>query len=479
MGTQPVYDNVEKFRFSFALPAFTALALAGCAVVGSAPTFDEAAEFVGCRSTLGSYSLPKTVLRITITKKPGEPFHVLQSLAPERVPDNQHTFCLDYLRSPLASDQVRVFKNKIKAGVSTTEGDKANGKLFRGKRVVDSVESETTPFLQLIASRAVDHTSGIIRRFIRTAFILLTNKGTFAPARSAVGQKLEKEDSVVVADFQVDPFDYREMAQVNESVRKLGFCFVLEDHTYERSAGSADRYCRAPHRIATETPPHTAEAIRKLHYLVAKPVDGIFFRPRAGYRLSVYTKDDPEGRGIWRLGQMKSIHMENIMPIVSVGVGRAVFATRRTGLVFDDGTLINVCISKGSELQSAIQIPLDVVYGIIALPSEMITAAITETGTAKELLQAQQRLVAAQNDYIRFLNRDKLTAADLKKPDADKQKALKLGAAPQDPQIPDDSPDAGEILKEDDPLSEICAELAVVKTMDGVDKDGKALRGTF
>ena len=176
----------------------------------------------------------------------------------------------------------------------------------------------------------------------------------------------------VVADFTVDPFDHEEMGRVNQSVRRFGFCFVLEDYTFDRSKVSVDHYCGAPYRTSTDSPPPVAEALHTQQYLVPKPVTGIFYRPRAAYRLSVYLKDDPNGRGSWRLGLIKNFHMENIMPIVSVGVSRAMFATRRTGLVFKDGTLTNVCISKGSEIVGAIEIPLEVIYGIIALPSETL-----------------------------------------------------------------------------------------------------------
>src|SRR5262249_16840218 len=305
-------------------------------------SFDDTAGFLGCQSTLGSYTLPKTVLTFVVTKTQGQPYHVLQKIDSKRVPDNQHTFCLDHLRSPTSSDEVRVFKNKINMEEGTKEGTtaaaikSASNVEVRKRRAITSVTQESTPYLQLIASKAVDHTAGIIRRFIRTAFILLTNKG-FTPARSAVGGA--KEGGIVVADFTVDPFDYQEMARVNDVVRKFGFCFVLEDYTFDRQSVSADRYCRAPYPSAKERPPRSAEAIQNLHYLVQKPTPAVFYRPRAAYRLSVYVNDDPEGRGRWRVGLMQNLSMENIMPIVSVGVDRAIFATRRTGLVFLDGAL--------------------------------------------------------------------------------------------------------------------------------------------
>jgi len=470
-----VSESAAKFKLSFALPALTALALAGCAVVGSAPTFDESALFLGCRSTLGSYSLPKTVVNFVISKKKEDPYHVLQSIKTTPVPDNQHTFCLDHLRSPLASDEVRVFKNKIE---TTKEVDVDNAKGFSApvKRAVTSVAPVSTPFLQLIVSKAVDHTAGIIRRLIRTAFILLTNKGGFNPGRNAAVGTDRAGGAIVVADFTVDPFDYQEMARVNHVVRKFGFCFVLEDYTFDRSrstGASADRYCRAPNKIAAEKPPRTAAAIQDLHYLAPKPTSGIFYRPRAAYRLSVYLNDDPEGRGsVWRLGQITNLRMENIMPIVSVGVDRAIFATRRTGLVFVDGALTNVCISKGSEVEGAIQIPLDVIYGIIALPSEMLSAATSDARTAKDLLDAQNRLIAAQNNYIKFLNDPAATdTSQFPAGDNTKKAPLTLGTPAASgittpTFVNDDTQDAGAIYDSasGDALSEICAELAATTT---------------
>jgi hypothetical protein len=470
-----VRSGAAKYKLSFALSALTARTLAGCAVIGSAPTFDESAGSLGCRSTLGSYSLPKTVLNFVITKATDQPYHVLQGVNFVRVPDNQHTFCLDHLRSPLASDEVRVFKNRI----TTTESDSATikspaGVVLGKKRTVSSVAQTSTPFLQLIASKAVDHTAGIIRRFIRTAFVLLTNKGGFNPGRSAVGTGTGS--AIVVADFTVDPFDHQEMARVNDVVRKFGFCFVLEDYTFDRSQGSgasADRYCRAPGVTAAEMPPRAAAAIQELHYLAPKPTTGIFYRPRASYRLSIYLNDDPGGRGRWRLGQIKNFTMENIMPIVSVGVDRAIFATRRTGLVFLDGALTNVCVSKGSEVESAIQIPLDVVYGIISLPSEMILAAVNDATTANSLLTAQRNLISAQNSYIKFLNNPSATALSGAPAAGTGKGPLTLGstAVPvtgngSDTFTEDDSADAGPIYTTDgDALSEICAELSVTSTM--------------
>jgi hypothetical protein len=463
-----VPGDAAKPKLSFALPALTALALGGCAVVGSAPTFVEGPGVAAvCQSTLGSYSLPKAVLNFKITKDIERQDYFLQNITIDRVPDNQHTFCLDHLRSPLASDEVRVFKNKITTTL-VDAGDAGSTKLT--KRSVTAINPDSTPFLQLVASKAVDHTAGIIRRIIRVAFTLLSNKGSLSRSSlSTIENNNGAAKTTVVADFQVDPFDYQEMARINDSTRRYGFCFVLEDYTFERTAASANQYCGAPGRTAAGRPPYAAEAIQQLHYLVPKPTSGIFFRPRAAYRLSVYIKNDPDGRGSWRLGSMRNFHMENIMPIVSVGISRAIFATRRTGLVFDDGALMNVCISKGSEIEGGIKIPLDVIYGIVALPSETLIAAISDAGTTKDLLAAQKNLVEAQNQYINFLNKDKATFKQIEQAGFPKEgKKLELGSTAGSEVSTEAPPDAGPIYSTDpkyaDALGDICAELTLART---------------
>lgn len=394
----------EKLKPAIAVSTVAALAVGGCAVVGSAPTFEGLYDVregpnsvLDCRSTLGSYTLPKRVLTVKIAKKDGDSFYTLDPdiYKPIPIPDNQHTFCLDHLRSPLASDEVRVFKNKIKE-LPASEQTGTPVRRYSAKN------EENTPFLQLIASKAVDHTAGIVRRFLRAAFILITNKKDFTSARAAVGTKTSAE--TIVLNEKVDPFDYREMASINQRMRKYGFCLVLEDYTFDDSGSATPgQYCNSPEGVAGLAPPRSAQAIRELRYLVQKPVHGIFFRPRASYRLSIYLKDDPGGRGSWRPGPTTNVVMENIMPIVSVGVDRALFAVRRTGLVFDDGLLMNVCIAKGSEIEGFIKIPLDVIYGIIALPSEMVIAAIDDAKTSIDLMKAKNTLIEAQNNYIKFL----------------------------------------------------------------------------
>ncbi len=373
------------------------LVLSACSVTGSASVRNLKNQFVGCSSKLGSYALPRKVLKVKIVKASASGDFVMQTLDLKTVPDNAHVYCFEHTGNPFAEDAIRVFKNKITKKGATSG---TNYVVSEGDETKSQTKEDITPFLQLVASKSVDHTAGIIRNFIQAFFMGISNNPNF-DARAFLGRK----DTVreIVADFQVDPFDYREMARVNHAIRRFGFCMILERYTYNVHEVSASNYCDVPFEQAQRHIPPAQQAIKKMRWHMPKPTSGIFYRPTAPYQLSVYVKHRPEDRGEWRLGLMQTFEMENIMPIVSVGIDRAVFAERRVGLIFDDGLLKNVCISKGSSVEGAIEIPLDIVYGIIALPSETIEATFEDAKTAKQLSEKRVELIQAQQNYIDFL----------------------------------------------------------------------------
>ena len=363
---------------------------AGCSVTSSTLVLDHAdgaQYFKGCASRLGSYALPRRVLNVVIHRE-GDDF-ILKKLETEAVPDNAHNYCFEHDDNPFAEDAVRVYKNKINLSTDTQSD-------------VTETTKETTPYLQLVASKAVDHTAAIIRNFIRAAFIGISNNPDF-PGRAAVGTG--DSTSIVVADHQVDPFNYREMAKLNQSIRRYGFCIVLGRYSFNVNQLDPSSYCDSPSNKAEHNAPPSDQAIQEMRWHGPKPTSGIFYRPRAPYRVEVYTKHYPDhdNDNDWTLALMKTLHMENIMPLIAVGVRRELFAERRTGLIFDDGELLDVCISKGNNIEGATNIVLDVVYGIINLPSATIEATIDDLTNQKKLAEKRTELINAQEEYIKFL----------------------------------------------------------------------------
>jgi hypothetical protein len=164
---------------------------------------------------------------------------------------------------------------------------------------------------------------------------------------------------------------------------------------------------------------------------------GIFYRPRMPYPIHVYLRDNPRVPR-WRLGISRVIEMENIAPLVAVGVDRTLFTQRKTTLLFEEGALSNVCIYKASEMQQAVQIPLQVVQSVVDLPAQIVTAKFNNTNNQKELLAAQDQLLKTQTSYLDFLKNPKATYTD---PDLKNNKGnvTGLGTVP-DPANPIYSP---------------------------------------
>jgi hypothetical protein len=433
------------------------LALTGCSVATSTPVFEVGRGFQGCSSRLGSYALPRRVLHVRITSS-GDNF-TLANLEAEAVPDNAHNYCLEHDSNPFAEDSIRVYKDKI----DVKEGTPGV------YQIADTDAAEAirlrTPYLQLIASKAVDHTAGIIRNIIRTVFIGLSNNPAFS-GRAGLG---EIAGAVTVADHQVDPFNFHEMAELNQDIRRYGFCIVLAGYTFNERTQDASSYCNNPQRQAELHVPPSHKAIQSMRWHVPKPAAGIFYRPRAPYKIEVYTKHRPEDRGDWQLSLMKTEHMENIMPVVSVGIARELFAERRTGLIFNDGELVDVCISKGNSITGTTDIVLDVVYGVINLPSATIQGVINDTNTRNALVAKRKELFDAQQKYIAFLESGQATGVKVKEGENKglvlNEKTRPQGVTENADGIRDIPESAGAINLEDDPLDEICAKLKVAKTV--------------
>ncbi len=373
LNVRPRHKTLLRIAGVLALAA----AVSGCAHVVETSVARFAPEspgeaLIGCRTTLGGYFLPKTFLNVKVAKVGAagtRPEYVLHHLAPIVKPDNRHGFCLDYLASPFSSDQVIV--RRAKSGVGTQ-------------------------LLQVVASNAYDQTSFIIRRLIRAAFTMLANRSTRALGASEVFEPL--------ADVEFDPFDVRQTAVINDRLRKYGFCLVLENYSFNPALGSVERYCRNPLEFARRD---TAFARLYAAYEAEgiKPNQaGILYRPRAVYQVRIYAKDDPDGGGPWRLRKTEMVPFENISPVLSLRVDRTVFAKRKTALLFDDGALTSVCIYKSSELEAAVEIPLELVKAVVALPAEILKVQYDQVADSNNLLDAEKKLLAAQNKYLAVLH---------------------------------------------------------------------------
>ncbi|MFK3967945.1 hypothetical protein ACI2KT_30695 [Ensifer adhaerens] len=363
------------------IAAASTLLLAGgisaCSVVDSVPvTVDpgNVAGFPACSSEAGSYSLATTTWSFEIASIPGGPY-LLQSIKLNQHPDSKHTYCLDYLASAMTTDELSV-------------GYSNNGR---------------TGLLDYLASFSIDRTSLIVKNLVKAIFVGLSRS-------PQAGVRLGEQTAptpIVHGTFEVDPLDAFEMANLNVRLKDFGFCLVLDGYTFEPTA-SAAAYCNNPLKIVSQHPSSRLAVARRKSWLVPRPErHGVLYRPPLSYNLEIYTQDDPR-HSPWQLRKMTEVKLENLAPIVSLGVDRATFAAAKIGMDFDNGLLKSVCISKTSEAAGFVEIPLEIVYGIVTLPAETIRAEFDRATSTRELVEAQTKLITVQQEYEAFLrNKDK------------------------------------------------------------------------
>lgn len=105
----------------------------------------------------------------------------------------------------------------------------------------------------------------------------------------------------------------------------------------------------------------------------------------------------------WELAQRQTLLLENVAPILSVGVSRAFFSERISVLHFDRGVLGNVCIYKGSELEAAVTVPFLVASAIVALPATLIQVKINTAQDRQRLAELETHLAELQAEMIAAL----------------------------------------------------------------------------
>ena len=361
-------------------------ALASCGVVESNLIEDHGPYGSSCDSDAGFYYLPKTLIRVEVkrstaldksNKATGDPWHEI-SVQRLRVPDKRFAYCLDYLARINSDDIVQIKKYP------------------------------KTNLLSVVTTDVLDQSRFIIESLIKTLFVGISGNPAYSFDTNAQRTFLNNnngEATVFRAEF--DPFDPRESSVINHALNDFGFCLVLDNYTFDPDHATINRYCDKPKRVQAashmETPDYKYSYNDEHHTGRSRSatearqvVRGIFYRPRIPYNYYLFIKKNPKVSGGWQLRSTAPVPMENVAPIVSVGLERALFTQRRTSLVFDEGMLGPVCVFKKSELLEAVQIPLVIVKSIVALPANVIMVRIDQANNKAALVKAQDELIKTQ-----------------------------------------------------------------------------------
>jgi hypothetical protein len=353
-------------------------------------SFASSASAPLCKTSLGSYSLPKTFLKVVVLRGAND-VPQLGPITEIRRADSSLTFCLDHLADPLADDEIRVIKSS--GQVDPSYGSTGVG--VAGQFTGTEAGAYGSQLLRWVVSNTVDQSEYIAKVLIRTAFIALSGKPDFTPLEQRSGRAGELPN---LAILEYDPFDLERSASINQRLRPLGFCLVLENFTFDTHRMTVDQYCNEPRVIQTAF----GEAYTAYQSGPPPRIGGIAYRPRVAYGLSIYQKAN--SRGHWRLFKQQKITLENISPVVSIGITRSMFAARRIALMFDMGVLKSMCLVKTSELQSAVQVPYEIAKSLIVLPTQVFEVKIGNVNENISLLQAENGLIQAQQDQLDLLN---------------------------------------------------------------------------
>lgn len=313
-----------------------------------------------CHSALGSYFLPKALVALEVTSDKSTQTQTVTNWGLEIHADREQAFCLDYLASAAAIDNVSVLRNE--------EG------LLTG--IHASVE---------------DRTPAIVASLVQTAENLV-----IAGARS--GAVPGQTDSLSI---QFDPFAWEELMLAKAELRRFGMCLYVEGYSFSTEGMTAAQVRTAANRWCSTDAHATRRHDPRGYSFASLPVPpeamhaGVLYRPMATYRLVILHLE----AGGWELYQSKRLEMPNASPVLSIGVKRANFTKRQTTLVFDRGTLTDVAIDKGSEAEGFVVIPLAVAKAIVDIPAQIVQVRIADVQSHAALIQAQGNLVKATSDY--------------------------------------------------------------------------------
>jgi hypothetical protein len=343
------------------------LIVAGCGDVITTSGIDlrASASEPACHSALGYYFLPRTLLSVTAKADQGASLQTA-TLASGVYADRRQAFCLDYLSSATSIDAVTVKRNE------------------RG-------------LLVSITSAVEDRTPQIAATLVQTA-------ENFAIAASRTGSTAgaPPPDQLTI---QFDPFVWEDLIMANEALRRFDFCLYVEGYSFSTEGLDPEQVRKAASGWCATSPRREPRYEPRVYAFANLPVDpevmrqGVLYRPLATHKVVLLHKR--EGR--WELYQTKRYDMPNASPVLSIGVERALFTKRSTAIYFDQGSLSDVAVEKGSELESFVTIPLAVAKAVVDVPSQILQIRLADTQSHAALIQAQGNLLNAINSYASLM----------------------------------------------------------------------------
>ena len=307
-------------------------------------------HIAACANAHGGYYLPRARIHVALAKENDGARAVTLERASDMAADTSRMYCLDYLASPLSSDMIAVSR--------TADG-----------------------LLTAITSAVEDRTPQIVENLAETAKNLTLAAARGLTTDAAPGDTL---------DIVFDPFDPGEFALAQKALVAFHACVSIDDGVCKehrpsgKGKGTEKAYVETT--LAQEV---LVDETARDHAMR----DGVLYRPLAPVKVTLH-------RSIKASGRLLPTHsayfeMPNASPIMAIKIDRALFTTRKTEVLFDKGVLTSVRLSKGSELEGFVRIPLAIVTAATSIPGELVTLRISDANNRAALIDAQGKLMNA------------------------------------------------------------------------------------
>lgn len=230
------------------------------------------------------------------------------------------------------------------------------------------IRYETSPFASDKFDIEIDPKTGLLTKIDMTADDKLDEIIVEIAKTIATLEASDKEAETVLAERIIDPTDESALNQLELEFNKIGIEKTKEDP-------QIDLFVKKPvintnsGKQSTPTNPHTDCSV------------GVCYRQVMPYRIGFSFKKS--------IPYETTVNLPNEAPIISLGLERSLFVTRINTIEFENGIPKKVHLEKPSEGLRLVELPLEIVKGILTAPAEILQLKADFSGKETALANAK------------------------------------------------------------------------------------------
>ncbi|MER3354173.1 MAG: hypothetical protein RLQ73_09475 [Hoeflea sp. D1-CHI-28] len=344
------------------LLAVAGLAMSGCTQSMLATQNMPSAPDGTCNAVGGAYHIPRRLLTVKVAENTASSGIYSINVKKDQLVSEPETYCLDFLTSAFSDDRI---------------GIKRSGNLL----------------LERIYTSADDKSRDIALAAIQAGGDLIAAGRARSLLRDGDADDAN-QDAVPLAELPFDPFNKREVMEVNAAIRAYGYCIYLDARTDPYvPTWSNQSMCKTgknnyPRQTGMD---EDAQRFRLGRELMQS---GVVYRPELSHRLIILRKRDPGNpREAWALAATEYVTMPNAAPLFALGINRAIFVKAETDVKFKHGLLRDITVHKPSELNAAVDIPLYAAQVALSIPAASIKIFENEANNRIKLMETNAALI--------------------------------------------------------------------------------------